>query len=196
MLEKCGSLAVLVSLRTILPVAASATNRSIEKRLRSERNAIQRPSGLIAGPTLRSSPRPIAADHLAADLVWRHRLPRAPADRRVRIAACQSSDSSLALSPSTCSIATSVSPAAAAVDSICADDAVAPAAADIRPERLAPAVREVLAVVELLDRRQAVDAAFPGFRVGLVERPRGVAQPHRRIRIDRADRESIRPSPR
>src|SRR5436309_2187559 len=59
MLDMCGSLAVLVSRFTILPVAASATYRSVEKTLRVERNASQRPSGLIAGPTFRSSPSPL-----------------------------------------------------------------------------------------------------------------------------------------
>src|SRR4026209_2243098 len=49
-LEKCGSLAVLVSLRTIFPLSASATNRSTENTLRVDRNAIHRPSGLGAGP--------------------------------------------------------------------------------------------------------------------------------------------------
>ena len=57
-LEKCGSVAVLVSLRSTLPVSASAMNRSIEKPVRSDRNAISLPSGLIAGPTLRSPPMP------------------------------------------------------------------------------------------------------------------------------------------
>jgi hypothetical protein len=59
-LEKCGSFAVLVSRCWILPVAASATKRSMEKMLRVERNATQRPSGLTAGPTLMSPPRPVA----------------------------------------------------------------------------------------------------------------------------------------
>src|SRR6188474_2758488 len=46
MLEKCGSLAVLVSLRTIFPLSTSATNRSTENTLRVERNATHRPSDL------------------------------------------------------------------------------------------------------------------------------------------------------
>ena len=119
MLEKCGSLAVLVSLRTILPVAASAMKRSIENTLRQERNAIHRPSGLIAGPTLSSPPSPLAVDHHAADLVRRHPC-REHRPVRLRIAACHSSDSSLVLSPRT-SLNRDVvsSPAAAAVVSIC-----------------------------------------------------------------------------
>src|SRR5437867_584611 len=54
MLEKCGSLAVLVSLWTILPVPASATKRSIANTLRVDMNAIHLPSGLIDGPTFSS----------------------------------------------------------------------------------------------------------------------------------------------
>src|SRR5215216_676562 len=51
MLDTCGSVAVLVSLRTTRPVIASATYRSTDSSPREERNASHRPSGLIAGPT-------------------------------------------------------------------------------------------------------------------------------------------------
>src|SRR4029453_1189370 len=51
MLDTCGSVAVLVSLRTTSPVAASATYRSKYSSPRDDRNAIHFPSGLIAGPT-------------------------------------------------------------------------------------------------------------------------------------------------
>ena len=69
-------------------------------------------------------------------------------------------------------------PDAAAAVSIGFDRIVAPAAADVRPERLAPAVREVLRVVQFLDRGQLLLA-------------RRVAHPHRGVRIDRADREVL-----
>ena len=55
MLEKCGLVAVLVSLRTMRPFAASAMKTSIESSDWLDRNASQRPSGLSAGPTLSSA---------------------------------------------------------------------------------------------------------------------------------------------
>jgi hypothetical protein len=51
MLDMCGSVAVLVSLRTISPVAASAIYKSTDSSPRDDRKAIHFPSGLIAGPT-------------------------------------------------------------------------------------------------------------------------------------------------
>ena len=99
MLEKCGSLDVLVSLRTILPVAASATNRSIENTLRPERNAIHLPSGLIAGPTLSSLPSsspapmmrfPISLGGIAAASIGRY---------AARIDSCHASESSCVVTP-------------------------------------------------------------------------------------------------
>src|SRR5256886_16130967 len=60
------------------------------------------------------------------------------------------------------------------------DDLVAPFLADVGPEGVPEAVRENARVVrELLDRRQM---AFQG----------RVAQPHRRVRIDRTDGEVFR----
>ena len=59
-----------------------------------------------------------------------------------------------------------------------ADDLVAPPAADVGPERLAPAIREVFRVVEVLDLRKRF-------------LPRRVAQPHRRVRVDRTNREVL-----
>ena len=59
-----------------------------------------------------------------------------------------------------------------------ADDFVTPSSAHVRPERLAPAVRKVLRIVEVLDLRQ-------GFLA------RGVAHPHRRVRVDRTDRQVL-----
>ena len=187
-LEKCGSLAVLVSLRTILPVAASAMKRSIDNTLRAERNAIHRPSGLIAGPTLRSSPRPSPPITLRpisfGGIACREHRPIGAADRGLPVVGQLTGLEPEHLFDRHVGVA-----GRRRRRQHLRDDVVAEAAADIRPERLAPAVGEVLAVVELLDRRQAVDPAFPGFPVGLVERPRGVAQPHRRVRIDRPERE-------
>src|SRR5262247_2001212 len=51
MLDTCGSVAVLVSLRTTSPVAASATYKSTDSSPRDDRKAIHFPSGLIVGPT-------------------------------------------------------------------------------------------------------------------------------------------------
>ncbi len=61
MLEKCGSVAVLVSFRMILPESTSATKRSMEKTLRVDRNASHRPFGLMAGPTFKSPASPLAS---------------------------------------------------------------------------------------------------------------------------------------
>ena len=116
-LEKCGSVAVLVSLWTILPFDASAMNRSVEKMLRVERNAIQRPSGLMAGPTFRSSP---------SFFPWMTTLPTSVGGTAAasigsyarRIESCHSADRSFALMPRTFSMATPGSPAAAATASI------------------------------------------------------------------------------
>src|SRR5919198_650494 len=51
---KCGLVAVLVSLRMISPVVASAMYRSVDKRLRDDRSASRCPSGLSAGATFKS----------------------------------------------------------------------------------------------------------------------------------------------
>ena len=56
MLDVCGSFAELVSLCRTRPVAASATNRSIDRRPRSDRKAIHLPSGLSDGPRLMAPP--------------------------------------------------------------------------------------------------------------------------------------------
>ena len=60
-----------------------------------------------------------------------------------------------------------------------ADDFVPVRSGDVRPERLTVAVGEEAGIVELRDRRKAValDA---------------VAKPHRRVRIDRSDRQVLR----
>src|SRR5262245_12800289 len=117
MLEKCGLLAVLVSLCVILPVSASATKRSIENKPRSDRNAIQRPSGLIAGPTLRSPPSPaplITSEPISFDGVDAE----STGPYAFLIASCHSVVSSFEVTPSTCLNATFTSPAAAATTSI------------------------------------------------------------------------------
>ena len=57
-----------------------------------------------------------------------------------------------------------------------ADRVVAPPSGDIGPERLAPAIRKILRVIEVVDCRQLV----VGDRV---------TKPHRRVRIDRAERQ-------
>src|SRR6266850_2341938 len=121
MLDKCGSFAVLVSLWTILPVEASATKRSIENTLRVDRNASQRPSGLNAGPTFRSPPRPVPL-MTSRPVSFGGVVDASGGGQHLR------------------------------------DDVVAEAAAHVRPERLAPAIREVLRLVEILDRRQRVFA--------------------------------------
>ena len=68
---------------------------------------------------------------------------------------------------------------------------VAVAAGDVGPERLSPAIGEVTAVVEILDGGQAVDAPLLVLAILLVERPGGVAQPHRGVRIDWPQREVL-----
>ncbi len=57
-------------------------------------------------------------------------------------------------------------------------DPIAVPRAEVRPERVTPAVREVLRIVEVADARQ-----------GLVER--GVAHPHGRLRVDAAERDVL-----
>jgi hypothetical protein len=103
---------VLVSLRTIFPLSTSATNRSTENTLRVERNATHLPSGLIAGPTFKSAARPFPSTTRRP--IWLGGVVTANVGSyALRIAACQSSDNSLVLMPSTRSIATSGSPVAA-----------------------------------------------------------------------------------
>src|SRR5206468_9121411 len=117
MLEKWGSVAVLVSLRTIFPLAASATYKSIEKNPRDERNASHRPSGLIDGPTFRSV-------RSVARITIRPASPGVVVDANTgsyarRIASCQSFDSSFVVRPVMRLIAMFTSPADAASDNIC-----------------------------------------------------------------------------
>ena len=172
-LVKWGSVAVLVSLRTTLPVAASATNRSIDSRLRSEKNAIHFPSGLMEGPTFISPPRPctssgvrpISAGGVVAARIGAYAW---------RMDACQSADSSFESMPSTSLNTTRRSPEAAAMDIIRLMTSSPNRAADIRPERLPPSIGEIFRVVELVDRRELVLA-------------RRVAEPYRRVGIDRAN---------
>src|SRR5436190_5548477 len=111
MLDVCGSVAVLVSFWTTFPVVASATYKSIEKKLLDERNASHRPSGLIDGPTFRSV-RSVAL------ITIRPASPAAVVEARIgsyawRIAVCQSLDSSFVGNPSTRLIAALTSPDAA-----------------------------------------------------------------------------------
>ena len=69
MLDVCGSVAVLVSLRTIFPVAASARYRSVENRLRVERNAIHCPSGTDRRSDVELLANSLASDHPLADVI-------------------------------------------------------------------------------------------------------------------------------
>src|SRR5262249_10143591 len=115
--EKWASVAVLVSLWAILPVAESATYKSIENRLRSDRNAIHLPSGLIAGPTLRSPPNPAAlmtAVPISFDGVDAERT----GPYAFLMASCHSVVNSLELPRSSCLRAAFTSPAAAATTSM------------------------------------------------------------------------------
>ena len=181
MLEKCGSVAVLVSLRTILPVAASAMYRSIEKKLRSDRNAIQRPSGLIAGPTFSSPPSSSPLIDEPSRFRSAASSSRAPARRRDGSRRATRSDSSLRLDAEH-ALDGDVRrrPSTPAMSSICRTTSSPHRAADVRPERLAPAIGEVLRVVQLLDRTAACLLL------------RRVAQPHRGVRIDRTERQVLR----
>ena len=108
---------MLVSLRTTLPVAASATYRSIEKKLRAERNAIHLPSGLMAGPTFRSPPSSVPL------ITSRPVSPTPPNDASTgsyaaRMEACQSLDNCFVVTPSTRLAAASTSPVRPATRSI------------------------------------------------------------------------------
>ena len=56
-----------------------------------------------------------------------------------------------------------------------ADDVVTIGAAQVGPERLAPAIREVFGILEIPE-------------IGQVAAPHGIPHPHRRIGVDRAER--------
>jgi hypothetical protein len=92
MLEKCGSLAVLVSLRTTRPFDVSAMKTSTDSRERVEMKASQRPSGLSAGPTFSSALNAFPRTSASRPSSSRPTAISTGADT-LRIAACQSFDS-------------------------------------------------------------------------------------------------------
>ena len=113
MLDKCGSLAVLVSFLTTRPLSVSAMYKSVENRPRDDRNAIHRPSGLSAGPMFRSAPRLSVSS--SGRPAWMSGVAAASTGAySERIEACHSLDSVCELTSSTSTIAASTLPVAAA----------------------------------------------------------------------------------
>ena len=159
MLDVCGSFAVLVSLCRTRPVAASATNRSIDRRPRSDRKAIHLPSGLSDGPEVdRAPPSPFrrraVRSRSAASVDASERLVgladcRLPVRRELLWRRCRGPARWRSLEL----------PVDAPTRQHLRDDPIAPAAGDVSPEGVTPAVREVLRIVEIVDRRQLVPAA-------------------------------------
>ena len=156
MLEKWGLVAVLVSLRTTRPFVASAMKTSIESSERLDRNASQRPSGLSAGPTLSSalnsrpwtigcrstSSRPVASSTGTGALLNRG----VPVFRQLIDAHAEDLFDRLVVGDGR------------AQDEEPPHHLIAEPAGDVGPERLAPAIRKVLGVVEILDRGQPLPA--------------------------------------
>ena len=172
-LSKCGSAAVLTILRMIRPLAR-LRQEQVERQpipfgnehdlppVRAERRremqagavAVERGDsmgGAVALARPRRPPRPKSTScHACEQRVVV--LPGRLANPRERAARLRSQD--------------------------LAENVVAVAGGQERPERVAVAVREVLRVVELLERRQPVVR-------------RGVAQPHRRVAIAGAERQVL-----
>ena len=175
--SKCESLVGPASFLITRPVCASATNSSISNRLRRAKNATSLPSGLTVGarfmsPVLRPVWRIGIAGAVGARASLEHRQVGAARRRdpvlrqRVGADAEHAADSFLEADAQR---------RAVDVD----HGAVAPAAADVRPQRLPVAIREEARVVgELLDRREVVALGR-------------VAQPHRRERIVASEREVL-----
>ena len=100
----CASEAALDSLRMILPVRASAMNRSTEKRSRSEMKATYRPSGLTEGATF-WLPAPVEGASSRAPTSPGARRPAISGRYSLSIAWCQSADTESCVFPSTLTMA-------------------------------------------------------------------------------------------
>ena len=176
--SKCGSLDGDASFLMMRPVFASATYRSMLNRLRDEKNATYLPSGLITGDTFMSPIlRPVCSTGWPAScglvrptscgrvqrLVGRRpvgaqRVGRLTEHARDRVVESQAQRRTVDVH----------------------HRPLAPAPADVRPERLPVAIREEPRIgVQLLDRRERVAH-------------HGVAHPHRRQRAVPAEREVLR----
>ena len=151
-----------------------------ENTLRVERNAIHLPSGLIAGPTFRSPPRPCPSIDAPSDLVGRRRH----RERRL-VTPCESPRASRR---------TALRLDAESTRSIASID-VAGRRADVEhragsrrrrrcrrrtPRTPGPSDTGSISGCSGPDRAAVVATFLPVGR-----RPRRVAQPHRRVRIDR-----------
>ena len=153
--SKCGSALGPVSFFTTWPVFASATKRSIVNRPRRAKNATHLPSGLIAGATFISPgsfglPMQRLTDVGGLGAAFHERQVRRANRRqpllRQRIARDADHTTQCRVPPAAQRRAIDIAHAL-----------IAPLSADVRPQRLAVAVREVARIGrELLDGGQVV----------------------------------------